>query len=241
MPDAILGVRDHVQAGDPALNTGLLFDFGGTLDAEGLPWKARCLRLLREEGVTVASEHFDAAFYAADDRLVGRLPPTAGLRDTVRALVDGLAEGLGLRDAGLAERVASRFTDEAGDHLRANARLLGALSLRHDLGIVSNFYGNLRAVCDEAGLSPLLKVIVDSTRVGWTKPDARIFRYALDALALAPADVTFVGDSLARDMAGARLVGMPHIWLGDPHGTARPCCAGDQVITSLGELEALLA
>ncbi len=219
----------------------MLFDFGGTLDADGLPWRERCLRLLREEGVAVANERFDPAFYAADDRLVGRIPPSLGLRDTVRALVGGLTEALSLHDTMLTERLASRFADDACDQLRTNARVLGTLSLRYNLGVVSNFYGNLRAVCDEAGISRFLKVIVDSTQVGWTKPDPRIFRYALDALALTPADVTFVGDSLARDMAGARMVGMPHIWLGDPARERRPCCPDDRVISSLKELEALLA
>jgi putative hydrolase of the HAD superfamily len=219
----------------------VLFDFGGTLDADGLPWKARCLRLLREEGVAVADDRFDSLFYAADDRLVGQIPVTFGLRDTVRALMGGLADGLGLQDPLLSERLASRFTDDAFDQLSTNARVLGALSLRYDLGIVSNFYGNLAAVCDEAGISRFLKVIVDSTRVGWTKPDPRIFQHALDALDLTSADVTFVGDSLARDMAGAQRLGMPHIWLGDPAGTGQPCCPADRVISSLKELEALLA
>ena len=51
--------------------------------------------------------------------------------------------------------------------------------------------------------------------------------------------MTFVGDSLPRDMAGARAVGMPHIWLsGDRAGAA--CCAGDRVIRTLDDLEAAL-
>jgi FMN phosphatase YigB (HAD superfamily) len=51
----------------------------------------------------------------------------------------------------------------------------------------------------------------------------------------------FVGDSLARDMIGARGVGMPHVWLAP--GSARdshPCCPDDAVIHRLTELEELL-
>jgi hypothetical protein len=42
-------------------------------------------------------------------------------------------------------------------------------------------------------------------------------------------------------MAGARAVGMRHVWLvGDATGSGEPCCPGDRVLRSLGELEALV-
>jgi hypothetical protein len=42
-------------------------------------------------------------------------------------------------------------------------------------------------------------------------------------------------------MAGARAVGMPHIWLaGEESGTRKPCCPEDRVISSLAQLEAVL-
>ena len=66
-----------------------------------------------------------------------------------------------------------------------------------------------------------------------------LFRSA--ALGLEPADATFVGDSLPRDMAGARAVGMRHIWLVSEAAPAQdPCCRGDRVIHSLKDLEGLL-
>ena len=59
---------------------------------------------------------------------------------------------------------------------------------------------------------------------------------------MAAADATFVGDSAARDMAGARALGMRHIWLtGEPAPAAGPCCPGDAMIHSLAEVEALLS
>ena len=53
----------------------VLFDFGGTLDADGHPWKERVARLLGEEGLALTPERFDPVFYAADDALVGAVPP----------------------------------------------------------------------------------------------------------------------------------------------------------------------
>jgi FMN phosphatase YigB (HAD superfamily) len=216
----------------------LLFDFGGTLDANGLPWKERFFRLWQAHVGDVSRENFDVAFYAADDALVGSLPAGTGLDQTVERLTAGLAERLGCPDEGARRRVASEFCRDGRRSLAAAAELFARLSRRYRLGIVSNFYGNLAAVCEEAGLAPYLGVALDSAAVGWSKPDPRIFRAALERLAVEPAEAVFVGDSVERDMAGARTLGMRHVRLfSESSGTAAGCCcAEDRVISSLGEL-----
>lgn len=219
----------------------VLFDFGGTLDADGATWKERLFRLYGEEGVSMTPEAFDPLFYAVDDALTGAVPPTLSFRDTVLWLAGGVSEALGRRDSALSERVATRFLEDALDRLRRNARLLRRLGERYRLGVVSNFYGNLATVCADAGIRPFFATLVDSGQCGYLKPDPRSFRQALRALDVAPAQAVFVGDSLERDMGGARAVGMPHIWL-----TPRPpagkgaCCPGDGVIRALDEVEAWL-
>jgi putative hydrolase of the HAD superfamily len=219
----------------------VLFDFGGTLDADGLPWKERMYRLFREEGAVVRPDRFDPAFYAADDTLVGTLPASTPFRATVERLAGGVATALELAEPDIAVRVARRFLDDALQTLDANTPLLRALQRRYRLGIVSNFYGNLAQVCDDAGIRSLFGVLVDSAEVGCTKPAPRIFQHALDALGVSAATATFVGDSLPRDMAGARGVGMRHIWLvGAASSASAPCCRDDRQIRSLRELEAIL-
>lgn len=223
------------------IDHAILLDFGGTLDADGLTWKERFFRLFRDEGVTLAPAAFDPLFYAADDALVGALPPALGFRDSVGRLARGVAARLGLDAERVGARVAGRFLDGALARLDANRAVLSRLRARYRLGVVSNFYGNLDAVCDDVGIRPLLDVVVDSARVGYTKPDPRIFRCAADALRITFAEATFVGDSPTRDMAGARGVGMRHVWLVDAGGGERtPCCAGDRVIHRLNDLEGVL-
>lgn len=213
----------------------VLFDFGGTLDG-ALPWKERMFRLCRAEGVEVTQERFDPLFYGADDALVSKIPDALSLDETLRRLVTHLGAALDLRDA-LVERIARRFVDDTTRCVRDNIPLLSELARRYHLGIVSNFYGNLPRVCEDLGLRPLFGVIVDSAEVGWTKPDPRIFTHALAKLGLQPDAATFVGDSLPRDMAGARGIGMAHIWLaGETAPQSQPCCPDDRVIRSLGEL-----
>ena len=217
----------------------LLFDFGGTLDADGLTRKERFRQLYRASGVDPGDETFDPVFYAADDALVGALPDDCGLRQTVELLAGGVSTKLGVFDSDVTARVAQGFLDASLARLSASAKLLERLGRRYRLGLVSNFYGNLPAVCAEAGIDTHLEVVVDSTRVGFTKPDARIFRHAAAALGVDPAEATFVGDSPTRDMAGARGVGMRHVWL-TGQTSPKPCCPGDRVISSLADLEHVL-
>jgi putative hydrolase of the HAD superfamily len=221
------------------MRPALLFDFGGTLDADGVPWKTRFRHLYRAQAVDPDDTVFDRAFYAADDALLGALPASCGLGETVRRLAAGVSTGLGIADPRIAAEVGRGFLEASRVSLAESRRMLARLRERYRLGIVSNFYGNLEAVCAEAGIADLLDVVVDSTRVGTTKPDARIFRHAIDALGVSPSEATFIGDSPSRDMAGARAMGMRHVWL-TPERSAHPCCPGDRVIARLADLEPVL-
>jgi putative hydrolase of the HAD superfamily len=219
----------------------VLFDFGGTLDADGVPWRERAFRLFRAEALVSAPGVFDRIFYAADDALVGAIPPTLSFRDTVVRLFTGVTRGLGLPSAdAIAERLAVRFLTDSLARLRDNAPFLRRLSERYRLGVVSNFYGNLGTVCSDGGIRSYFTTLVDSARVGCRKPDPAIFHHALDALGVTPETALFVGDSLGRDMAGARAIGLPHIWLTAASSGQASCCGHDRVVHSLRELEGLL-
>src|SRR5439155_874901 len=102
---------------DTARKSALLFDFGGTLDADGLAWKERVYRLFRDEGVAVGRERFDPLFHAADDALVGTIPPTTSFDATVARLVAAVAEALGLADrpGGTRGRDAPHLARRRGD------------------------------------------------------------------------------------------------------------------------------
>ncbi len=149
---------------------------------------------------------------------------------------------LGWGDAGTRARIAAAFEVEARAAVAASRTLLARLRRRHRIGIVSNFYGNLARVLADVGLSAVVDVVVDSGVVGVKKPDAGLFRAALDRLGVAPAEALMIGDSLERDMAGARALGMPHVLLaGVGAERRRPCCPDDGRIDRLADLEAWLA
>jgi len=209
----------------------LLFDFGGTLDADGVAWKDRFYALYRAEGLEMTTDVFQSSFFAADDALVGCLEPTADLPGTVHALVANLeaeltrrnggahngdiGNGGGNADRGL--RVATRFLSDASAAFARNRPVLERLAARYRLGIVSNFYGNLEAVCRGAGLTSLFGAVVDSHCVGVEKPDPAIFHAALQSLRAKPETTVLVGDSLHRDREGARRTGLRFFWMASEH------------------------
>jgi HAD superfamily hydrolase (TIGR01549 family) len=228
----------------------VLFDFGGTLDSDGVAWKERFYALYRAEGLNLSAEAFAPAFYAADDALVGALAPTTGLKETVDLLAANLEAELTRRDSGTGQegddvargqRAASRFLSEMSAAFARNRPVLEALSERYRLGVVSNFYGNLEAVCESSGLGPLFGVMTDSQRVGAEKPEPAIFRAALAALHAAPETTVMVGDSLRRDYEGARRSGMGFIWIAPEDVQAAERSAADRpAFPTVSELPGLL-
>ena len=64
----------------------LLFDFGGTLDADGVPWARRFFQAYRSAGGRLGFGAFEPVFRASDDALLA-LPDirALGYRATVEA------------------------------------------------------------------------------------------------------------------------------------------------------------
>jgi len=100
---------------------------------------------------------------------------------------------------------------EAADALtRARAR-------GWSVGVISNSNGSVTRALEIAGLSKHLDFVVDSSVVGVSKPDARIFGLGLEAAGASPAEAVYVGDSYFVDVVGARRAGLGAV-LFDPGG-----------------------
>src|SRR5437773_12321117 len=98
-------------------------------------------RLCRAEGVVVPPERFDALFYGADDALVGAIPATLSLDETVRRLATGLGAALGLSDGRLVDRIVTRFLAAATRSVRATVAFFSACSRGTPLALSSTFSG----------------------------------------------------------------------------------------------------
>lgn len=224
------------------MTKAVLFDFGGTLDADGQAWQERFYACYRDQGLELDAERFARHYYAADDPLVGGIPEAAGFDDTVGYLIANLEAGFGGENPERGRRVARRFIGESRAALVRSAGTLARLAERYEIGVVSNFYGNLAAVCRDTGIEPYLAVAVDSAKVGEEKPSPGIFRAALETIGVRAEECVFVGDSLRRDRAGARNIGMPFVWVASPEARRQAgIAADDRMVASVAEVEGVLA
>jgi putative hydrolase of the HAD superfamily len=221
---------------------GVLFDFGGTLDSDGEHWLDRFYEMYTQAALDVPLSEIKRAFYAADDQCCKDPEVNCmGLRSLMALHVHLQFKNLGLKDEAKERALVEKFCEKSERFLRRNAQLLHGIRERFQLGVVSNFYGNVAILCEEAGLGRSLDVILDSIRVGVGKPDPEIFHKALGALDLNPQEAVFVGDSYERDMIPARYLGMRTVWLRGSKPRI-PLNAGsvDASISSLTELESLI-
>jgi putative hydrolase of the HAD superfamily len=220
----------------------VLLDFGGTLDADGVHWSPRFHAAYRAAGGTLAFAAFEPIFKSSEQALA-RLPGIAGLG--FRAAIEAQARLLMelLPDGGRVDpaAVARRLHGDALAVVQRNEPVLERLAQRYRLGVVSNFTGNLKPCLDELGLAKLFAVMSDSTVVGWSKPDPRIFRHTLAALGAKAERAWMVGDNFEADIRAAAAVGMRTCWLAPPGRAAPPELAPTARIGRFVELEQVVA
>jgi putative hydrolase of the HAD superfamily len=101
------------------------------------------------------------------------------------------------------------------------------------LGVVSNWDPRLPDLLQRLQLSRYFEAIVYSSAVGVEKPDARIFRSALEQLGVRPGSALHVGDGRLEDVEGAVAAGLRALHLDRRGGT------GD--LRDLGPLPGMLS
>jgi putative hydrolase of the HAD superfamily len=217
----------------------VFLDALGTL-VELQPPAPRLRRRLAEAGFEVSEERAGAGFRAEITYYLANH-------------LDG-SDRASLED--LRDRCATAMMDALRlpglDHATARTAMLGALEFAaypdaapamrvlrergRRLVIVSNWDCSLPDWLGPTGLIELADAVVTSADVGAAKPDGAVFRRALELASAEAADAVHVGDSLDKDVEGARAVGIRAILV--QRDGASP--AGVEAIGSLSELPALL-
>ncbi|MGM9759552.1 MAG: HAD family hydrolase [Parabacteroides sp.] len=230
---------------------GIIFDYGGTIDSNGMHWAEVIWRAYEANRVAVDKAAFRDA-YVHGERTMGRNPlvqPHHTFLDMLR-LKAGLqlewlqAEGHLTAAAceGKQEAIASWCYAYAKASIEAAKPILHALAARYPMVLVSNFYGNIETVLRDFGLEGLFLSIVESAVVGIRKPDPAIFQLGVDRLQLPAEDIVVVGDSYDKDMVPATRIGCRTIWLkGIPWTPYRGDEQADVVITDFQEMRAVFS
>jgi FMN phosphatase YigB (HAD superfamily) len=228
----------------------ILFDFGGTLDTNGIHWSEKYWEIYQRIGVPIKKADFEKAFIISEAEIKsGVIGRDCLYSDTLRIQVEHQIAFL-VRNGAIIETDDSNKT--AGNIARECFRdvcqntlwvkvILAELSKNYSLGLVSNFYGNLENVCRELDILRYFATLVDSTLVGFSKPEPQIFSMALEILGVKPEECLMVGDSYDRDIVPAKSIGCVTVWL---HGRSwkepQTIEKADYCINSLAQLPSLM-
>ncbi len=112
-------------------------------------------------------------------------------------------------------RVFDLFRSAAAWELYPDSRsVLKDLRARgYRLGVISNFDSRLPDVLWNLGVDRYFERVFYSWQIGIAKPDAGIFRHALESVGVSPSQAVHIGDSLEEDAAGAQAAGLHAILL----------------------------
>lgn len=223
------------------MTTIVTFDAGQTLVELDLDFLARRVAMCDvvvdpaalRAAESAAWRHYDALVAAGRldhpglwRALMAELLTGAGARGDVPAAVEWL----------YAQQPVANLFRRPIDGMVELARELAARGAR--VGVLSNSEGGLAALLGEIGIADAFERIIDSARVGVSKPDPRIFELIERELGGGDTRV-HIGDSWAADVRGAIDAGWQAIWFGRharPVDDARVAIARDA-----GELRAALA
>ena len=223
----------------------ILFDFGGTLDNDGVDWFTRIYRRIRCQ-----CDGLDAdLFQRLGDQTASDISRQEG---TEQLSMEGTAQRFCEQLHSLVREtngsthcdwepaaVTAEFMAEAKPYLERNHSVLEQLQERYRLGVISNNWGNTAGWCEQFHYNEFLDAIIDSTVVGAAKPDPAIFQAALECFDLPPESCAYVGDWFESDIVGAHRAGMTTIWLRHAEKNCPDSSLVDYEIETLPDLLAM--
>ena len=200
---------------------GIIFDYGGTIDTNGIHWGELIWEEYLNAGIAIDKELYREA-YVHGERSLAKTPiiePT----DTFLTL---LKKKMSLHFAFLRERsnaglfsmtketeVAERCYSRVISTLVTTRSIVAQLAKEFPMVLVTNFYGNMPVVLDEFNLDGYFKQIVESSVVGLRKPDPALFALGVEALGLEPEEIVVIGDSYRKDIYPSLSIGCSAVWL----------------------------
>jgi putative hydrolase of the HAD superfamily len=225
----------------------VLLDALGTLVRLETPWPLLRSALRSRHSIEVSEEDAkramlaEMAYYRAHHRDGRDAASLADLRSRCAAVLGAeLPEARRLAPGELVEALLSSIRFSPYPDAAPALAAMRALDIR--TAVVSNWDCSLRGILGELGLTGLLDAVVTSAEAGASKPDAAVFRAALQELRCPAEKALFVGDSPQIDVAGGRAAGMRAVLIDRGPSPATAPAAGAEVerIFSLEALQDLV-
>ena len=231
---------------------GIIFDYGGTIDTNGIHWGEVIAEQYRLAGIEIERDLYRNA-YIHGERTLAKTPIIMP-EDTFHTLLKKkIAIQFGyLREqtgdvsftTAKADEIADGCYNKVKETLKTSCAIVEELAKQFPLVLVTNFYGNMPVVLKEFGLAKYFKRIVESSVVGIRKPDPALFALGVEALEMPADDIIVIGDSYSKDIYPSSTLGCRTVWL------KNICWADEQIkdghsptaiIDSIEELPAVIA
>ncbi|MDR1880465.1 MAG: HAD family hydrolase [Tannerellaceae bacterium] len=231
---------------------GVLFDYGGTIDTNGMHWAEVIWKAYQSMRIPVSKEDFLQAYIYAERMLEKRalILPVFNYWDTLRVKTQLQVEWL-LKSGSLLrgphlDAIVSGVTYWCYTYAKISIEtarpILCHLSVSYPLALVTNFYGNIETILKDFRLDGYFSIVIESEAVGIRKPHPDMFALGLEGLKLLPEDTVVIGDSYDKDIAPAALLGCQTIWLKRKGwGEYRGDETADEIISDITELMDLFA
>lgn len=198
----------------------VIFDYGGTLDTNGVHWSEKFRDVFTSLGIIIPDIEFSLSYSYAVKEMDRFVDKTYSLYQTVHKQIflqlSYLQENQLLTFDNLeksANDAAQICHQDVLKTIKTFTPLLESLCKKYLLGLVSNYHGNLSGICKELELDRYFKVMIDSSIVNIYKPDPRIFKLAIEQVNVTPEETWVIGDSYDRDIEPAKSLGCRTIWL----------------------------
>ena len=221
----------------------IIFDYGGTLDTDGIHWSEKFWETYTHFRIPVSKEEFRGAFVYAERKITNVIKPDFILKQTFRTQIKYQMEYLQTKF--FLPDVYGVIVDELAEYcyrsviqtVEISKGILELLAHNYSLGLVSNYYGNVKTVLRELSLKKYFNSIIDSAVVGIRKPDLRIFQLSLNDLSVTAGQAIVVGDSYENDIIPGKLIGCKTIWIkGKSWKDHLQSDCADLIINSIKEL-----
>jgi FMN phosphatase YigB (HAD superfamily) len=199
--------------------SGLLFDYGGTIDTNGLHWAYVLKKSYEKHHLNIPADLFNHAYSYGERSLAVKplVKPHHVFLDVLKLKIHQQIEYINQNgisvDYSNVDLIAEDCNDFALSNVRSAAGILTDLSKVYPIVMVSNFYGNLNAVLENFEIRGLFNEVIESAIVGFRKPDPQIYQLGVEALGFAAESCMVVGDSFVKDILPAKEIGCKAVWL----------------------------
>lgn len=227
----------------------VIFDFGGTLDTNGIHWSEKFRMTYDEAKLNIKPEDFNEAYVKAEPKMYETVLEDDDMFTTLQKqsylqleyLVENKDYKFYNSPGVVATDISMRCCNYVNKCIAEAIPLLEEFKGKIKYSIVSNFYGNIKSVLRSLEINNYFDSIIDSTTVNIRKPDEGIFRLALSELKVKAEHTIAVGDSYDKDILPAKKLGCKTAWLNVQSWTKpEDISAADFIIKDFKELKNII-